>query len=68
MTDDELGNMEIFRKASRCATLYELLCEALGLNPLEPGTTWKDVAKGYSLIMEEAHKLQQPKKDENVND
>lgn len=63
MTEKELENMPIFRKSSRCAMLYELLCEELGLNPLEPTTSWKDVAKAYSLVMEDARKKMQ--EDEN---
>lgn len=59
MTDKELDNMPVFRKANRCFTLYELLCETLGLDPLSPTTTWQSLAKAYSLTMEESHKLQQ---------
>jgi len=55
--------MTVFRKATRCATLYEMLCENLGLEPLSPQTTWREVAKAYSLTMEEASNLQ--KENEN---
>lgn len=68
MTDKQLENMTVFRKATRCATLYELLAEELGLNPLEPTTSWKDIAKGYNLTMEEAHKLQQNEDNESTTD
>lgn len=63
MTEKQLENMEVFRKANRCFTLYELLCEALGLEPLSPTTTWQSVVKAYSLTMEESYKLQQTEKE-----
>lgn len=68
MKDFELSNFETFRKAQRCATLYELLCEALNLEPLSPKTTWQDVAKSYSITMEEAFKLQKSTENETVKD
>jgi len=66
MTDKDFENMHVYRKAERCAVLYELLCEELGLNPLEPTTTWKDIVKGYATTMAEAYKLQK-QEDENTN-
>lgn len=68
MKDSELAQMEILRKAGRCATLYELLCESLGLEPLSPNTHWRDVAKSYSITMEDAMNLQQPTNDETAKD
>lgn len=68
MTDKQLENMKVFRKAQRCATLFELLAEQFNLDPLSPKTTWGEVAKAYSITMEEAHKLQQLEENENTND
>lgn len=66
MTDAELEVMPVLRKASRCATLYELLCEELGLEPLSPNTSWREVAKSYSITMEAAFKVQNPTKDDTT--
>lgn len=68
MNFNDLAHIETMRKAQRCATLYELLCETLGLEPLSPTTTWRDVAKVYSITMEDAFKLQNPTQDETTKD
>lgn len=60
---DKLADLETMRKANRCATLFELLCEALGHEPMSPSTTWRELAKSYSIIMENAFKLQNPTKE-----
>jgi len=60
-----IENFEFFRRANRCASLFDLLAENLNLDPLSPQTTWKEIAKAYSLIMEEANKISTSKTTEN---
>lgn len=58
MKDLNLEHFETFRKANTCVCLFELLARELGFDPLNPSTTWAEIAKSYSITMEDARQLQ----------
>lgn len=64
----DLQNLQILRKANRCATLFEMLANELGFNATDPNTNWRDIAKAYSITMEDAFKLQQTSNNETAKD
>lgn len=65
---NKLNELETMRKANRCATLFELLCEALGHEPMSPTTNWREIAKSYSILMEDGFKLLNPNDNETAKD